>query len=46
MAVARFPLGCPAPRIRGRVRLQHLHDPPQSKGSEGKEGLWQGAEKP
>jgi hypothetical protein len=32
--------------IRGRIRLQHLHDSSQSQGAEGKKGLRQGPQKP
>ena len=46
MAVARFPLRRQASGIRGRVRLQHLHDTFESSGSEGKEGLRQGSKEP
>ena len=43
MAVARFPLRCEEAGVRGRVRLQHLHDAPESEGAEGQEGLRQGS---
>ena len=46
VAVARFPLRRQASGIRGRVRLQHLHDTFESSGSEGKEGLRQGSKEP
>ena len=36
MAVARFPLRRQKAGVRGRVRLQHLHDAPESQGAEGK----------
>src|SRR5829696_3919057 len=46
VAVAGFPLRRQAPRVRGRIRLQHLHDTPESEGSQGKEGLRQGPSEP
>ena len=36
MAVAGFPLRRQAPRVRGRIWLQHLHDAPESQGSQGR----------
>src|SRR5829696_3780542 len=46
VAVAGFPLRRQAPRVRGRIWLSHLHDAPQSSGSERKEGLRQGPKEP
>ncbi len=43
MAVAGFPLRRKKAGVRGRERLSHLHDAPESQGSERKEGLRQGA---
>src|SRR5919112_1318918 len=47
VAVASFPLRRKKKAgVRGRIRLQHLHDAPESEGPEGKESLRQGPEKP
>jgi hypothetical protein len=46
VALASFPLRRSAPRIRGRVGLSHLHDAPESEGSEREEGLRQGSKEP
>src|SRR5215204_4510056 len=46
VAVAGFPLRRQAPRVRGRIWLQHFYDAPESQGSKGKEGLWQGSSQP
>jgi transposase len=46
VAVAGFSLRRQAPCIRGRERLEHFHDAPESQGSERKESLWQGSQKP
>ena len=37
MAMAGLPLRRKKAGVRGRVWLQHLHDAPESQGSEGKE---------
>src|ERR671912_1890813 len=46
VAVAGFPLRRKTPRFRGRVGLSHLHDTPESQGSEREEGLREGPEEP
>src|SRR5215213_2686285 len=46
VAVAGFPLRRQAASVRGRIWLQHLHDAPESEGSEGTESLRQGTQKP
>src|SRR5215217_3520933 len=46
VAVAGFPLRRQAASVRGRIWLQHLHDAPESEGSEGTESLRQGSQKP
>src|ERR671913_1706551 len=46
VAVARIPLRRQAPRVRGRIWVQHLHDAPESQSSERKEGLREGPSQP
>src|SRR5215217_1949125 len=46
VAVAGFPLRRKKAGVCGRIWLQHLHDAPESEGSQGKESLRQGPEKP
>src|SRR5215210_3275498 len=46
VAVAGFSPRRRTPRIRGRVWLSHLHDTPESQGSQREEGLRQGPKKP
>jgi transposase len=46
LAMAGLSLRCPAAGVRGRERLSHLHNAPESQGGQGKEGLRQGAEEP
>ncbi len=46
MAVAGIPLRRQAPCIRGRERLSHLHDAPESACTQGQESLRQRAAQP
>jgi transposase len=43
VAVAGFPLRRKKASVCGRIRLQHLHEAPESQGAKGKEGLRQGS---
>jgi hypothetical protein len=46
LAVAGFPLRCPAFGVRGRERVPHLHDAPLRSGAQGTEGLRPGTAQP
>jgi hypothetical protein len=43
VALAGLPLRRKKACIRRRVRLSHLHDAPESQGTEGEKGLRQGS---